>query len=89
MYLLPIKTCSQNHLFLYLQNETFNNGILFNGVLIAELLKNYFASCLFKKFGFLIPHRAHFGCIINLPFFVLEIFESKFSEFFFTLYMLN
>ena len=73
MYLLPIKTCSQDHSFLYLQNETFNNGTLFNGVLIAELLKNLFASCLFKNFDFLIPHTAHFGCIINLPFFVLDL----------------
>ena len=34
--------------------------------------------------NFLIPHSEHFDCIINLPFFVLKIFEFKFSGFFCT-----
>ena len=58
-----------------------NNGILLNGILIPKLLSNPFASCSLKNVDFSIPHSAHFDCSIHLPFFVLKIFESKFSVF--------
>ena len=64
----------------------FNNGILFSGVLVPKLLINPFASCSFTNLDLLIQYSAHFDCIIILPFFVLEIFESKFPAFFCTLH---
>ena len=63
-----------------------NNGILFNGVLRPKLCNNPFTSCSLTNLDFLIPHTAHFDCIINLLFFVLEIFEFKFLVFFYTLH---
>ena len=48
---------------------------------VFKLLNNPFASCAFTNLNFLIPHTAHFNCIIILPFLVLEIFESTFSVF--------
>ena len=59
----------------------FDNGILLKGVLIYKLLKNPFASCSFTNLDFLFPHSVHFDCIINVPFFVSKIFESKFIVF--------
>ena len=63
------------------ENKTFKNGILLNGVLIPKLLNKFFASCSFRNLEFLNPYSIHFDCIVNLPFFVLKIFESKFSVF--------
>ena len=59
-----------------------SNRILFSGVLIPKLLNKPFASCSFTNLDFLIPHTAHFDYIINLLFFVLEIFEFTFSVYF-------
>ena len=56
--------------------------MILNGVLIPKLLNKPFASYSFTNLDFLIPQSAHFDCIINLPFFVLKIFEFKFSVFF-------
>ena len=61
--------------------QNVNNGILLEGVLIPKLLSNPFASCFFTNLDFLIPHSAHFDCMISLQFFVLKIFEFKFSVF--------
>ena len=58
-----------------IQNKTPNNGILLKGVLIPKLLSNHFASRSFTNLDFLNRHSVHFDCIINLPFFVLKIFE--------------
>ena len=63
-----------------------NNGILPNHVLRPKLFNNPFASCSFTNLDFLIPQSAHFDCIINLPFFVLKIFQFKFSVFLCTSY---
>ena len=51
------------------------------GVLIPKLLSNLFASCSFTNLDSLVPHSGDFDCIINLPVFVLKIFEFKFSVF--------
>ena len=56
-----------------------NNGILFSGALISELLNKSSASCSFANLDFFFSHPAHSDYIIILPFFVLKIFESKFS----------
>ena len=79
------KNLSTISFILYTQNKTFIKGILLNGVLIPKLLNNPFVSCSFTNLDFLIPQSTHFDCIINLLFFVLKIFESKFSFFFLTL----
>ena len=59
----------------------FNNGISLNSNLIPKLLSNPFASYSFTNLDFLIPHSAHFECMINLLFPVLKIFEFKFFVF--------
>ena len=64
----------------------FNNGILLSSVFIPKLLSNPFASCSLTNLDFLIPHIAHFDCIINLLFFVLKIFKFKFQYFLYTLH---
>ena len=68
-------------------NKTFNSGILLNDVLIPKLLNKPFASRSFTNLDFL--HFVHFDCIINLPFFVLKIFEIKVSDFFSTLHAIS
>ena len=60
----------------------FNSGILLNGVLIPKLLNKPFSSCSFTNLDFLIPQSVHFDCISNIQYFVLKIFEYKFSVFF-------
>ena len=62
-----------------------NNGTLLNGVLRTKLFNKPSALCSFMNINFLIPHTEHFDCIINLLFFVLKIFGSKFLVFFYTL----
>ena len=52
------------------------------GVLILKFLNKPFASCCFTNLDFLNPHSSHVEFIINLPIFVLNIFEFKFSVFF-------
>ena len=74
---------------LYTHNKTFNNGILLNGVLIAKLLNNPFASCFLTNPDLLISHLTYFDCIIILPFFVSKIFGSKFSRVFSALYTIS
>ena len=59
-----------------------SNRILFSGVSRLNLISNPFASYSFTNLGFLILHTAYFDSIIILPYFVLEIFESKFSLFY-------
>ena len=60
-----------------------SNRILFSGVSrLNNLINNPFASYSFTNLGFLILHTAYFDSIIILPYFVLEIFESKFSLFY-------
>ena len=49
-----------------------------NRVLRPKLLNSPFASCSLTNLDFLIPQSAHFDYIINLPFFVIKIFEFKF-----------
>ena len=68
--------------FIHLKTKKINNGILLNGVLIPKLLNKPFVSCYFTNLDFLDPNSAYFDYIINLPFFVLKIFEFKFSVFF-------
>ena len=87
MYLKPIKTYILFYSFHihwnFIQNKISRiDGILFNGVLIPKLLNNTFHSCSSINLYFSIPHKAHFDCIINMLFFLLEIFEFKFSVFF-------
>ena len=59
-----------------------SNRILFSGASRLNLINNPFASYSFTNLGFLILHTAYFDSIIILPYFVLEIFESKFSLFY-------
>ena len=59
-----------------------SNRILFSGVSRLNLINNPFAPYSFTNLGFLILHTAYFDSIIILPYFVLEIFESKFSLFY-------
>ena len=56
--------------------------MVLNGVLIPKLLNKTFASYSFTNLDFLILQAGHFDCIINLPFFILKIFEFKFSVLF-------
>ena len=63
-----------------------NNGTLHNGVSRPKLLNKPSASCFFMNIDFLIPRTENFDYIINLLFFVLKIFESKFLVFFYTLH---
>ena len=57
-------------------------GILLNGVLIANLLNNPFASWCLINLDVLLPHIAQFDTIIAVPLLVLETVGSTF---FFTL----
>ena len=66
-----------------------NNGILLKGVLIPKLLNNPYNFCCFTNLDFSNPHSIHFDFIINLPFFVLKIFEFKFSGFFMFFYKIH
>ena len=58
------------------------NGVLFNGVLIPELLNNPFASCSFINFDFLLPHTTQFDNTIVLTFLVLKTLEFILSVLF-------
>ena len=64
------------------QNKIFNNGISLCGVLIPKLLNKPFTSCCFTNIHFLIPQSGHFDC--NLPFCFKNLWEFKFSVFFYT-----
>ena len=59
-----------------------NNGTLLNGFLRPKLPNNSSDFCSFTNFDFLVLHTALFDYIMNLPFLVLEIFESKLSVFY-------
>ena len=62
----------------FLSIQILNNKAKVNN---PKLLNKPFTSCSLTNLDFFIPHTVHFDYIINLPFFVLEIFEFNVSVF--------
>ena len=81
-----MKICSVSSILYTRKNRSPNNGILLTRVLRPKLLNSPFGSCFFTNLNFLFLQSAHFDCIINLPLFVLKIFEFNFPYFFYTSY---